>query len=248
MQRWQRIVAALRAMGKSSDEIKALIREKVHRRLFKRDWRTLLGLLHLPFGRFDKTVGLFKPDGVRWLYDSTFGGLRLEDLKTRCVLQTTDFHTGEGVRLERGDLARAVYASSAIYPFFPPVEIDGRLLFDGIYTGPLPLVHAFANSMDIIIAMDFTTDLSPDPRSLLEAMVHINRLFTQTVMRSQTAVTVMLHHYEIVYIKVRFDKVINFWETDGIETLFESRAGRVGGGPQAHPARHSQLGARQPRC
>src|SRR5512138_151532 len=55
------IVAAMRAAGFSCSEILEIAQSRVRPDVFKKEWRAFLGVLGLPFGRFDRTIGLFKP-------------------------------------------------------------------------------------------------------------------------------------------------------------------------------------------
>lgn len=216
------IMAAMRASGYSCGEIEDIARNRIRPDFFKRDWRTLLGVLHLPFGRFDRTAGLFKPDRLMALFDSLFQERRIEELPTKIIIQATDYETGDGVSLEQGHLAQAVYASSAIHPFFPAIRIDGRWLFDGLYSGPLPLLPALKHDMDIIIAIEFMEKIQVEPKGFYENMVHLNKIFTKTIMQSQTTISMALHHYEIIYIKVIFEKYINLWDTDALTLIIDA--------------------------
>jgi NTE family protein len=59
------------------------------------------------------------------------------------------------VVLERGLVCDALYASSALFPILPPIQIDGRWVRDGYYTSPLPVSEAVKHDMDVIIALTF---------------------------------------------------------------------------------------------
>lgn len=92
-----------------------------------------------------------------------FGDHRIEDLTGKLILQTTDFETGQGVVLTEGRLADAVYASMAILPFLPPLQMNGRCLFDGCFSSPLPIMPAVAFPADIHIVLEVLEELkSPD--------------------------------------------------------------------------------------
>ena len=51
----------------------------------------------------------------------------------------TDIETGRQVVLRSGNLARAIRASMAVPGGFAPVEIDGRLLVDGLVADNVPI-------------------------------------------------------------------------------------------------------------
>jgi NTE family protein len=63
-----------------------------------------------------------------------------EDLKIPLAIAATDFTSGEGVAFRSGPLIDAVRASCAYPGIFLPVEINGRLLVDGMLAYPVPSV------------------------------------------------------------------------------------------------------------
>ncbi len=63
-----------------------------------------------------------------------------DDLKIPLAVTATDFGTGEGVSFRSGPLIDAVRASCAYPGMFLPVEVDGRLLVDGMLAYPVPSV------------------------------------------------------------------------------------------------------------
>jgi NTE family protein len=65
-----------------------------------------------------------------------------------------DSVTGERVVLAQGDPARAARASAAIRNVLPPVEIDGRLLIDGINVDAVPVAVTRTLGADYVIAVD----------------------------------------------------------------------------------------------
>ena len=61
-----------------------------------------------------------------------------EDLKIPLAVAATDFQTGDSVIFRKGRLVDAIRASCAYPGMFLPVEIDGRLLVDGLLAHPVP--------------------------------------------------------------------------------------------------------------
>ncbi len=214
------MVAAWRAAGYSCTEIRALAQNGINRRVFRKDWRALLGMYRLPGGRYEKQSAIFKPERFRQRCTEMFGERRMEDLATKLVIQATDFDTGEGLGLTRGRLADAVCASTAIYPFFPPILMDGRWLFDGCYSAPVPVMHAVNHPADIIIVVEVLERLTAPPEGFFNSMVHVNKILSQTMMRSQMTLSVMLHHYEIIYLKVRFEKYLQIWDFHALDQIY----------------------------
>lgn len=71
----------------------------------------------------------------------------------------TDIATGERVVLRGGNLAEAMRASMSIPGVLAPVEINGRLLVDGMFVQNLPVDVAKAMGADVIIAVDIGAPL-----------------------------------------------------------------------------------------
>lgn len=112
------IMAALRGAGYTPAKIRDFITELLDRKLFRHiDYRSVMGIANLLFGRFDKSSGILKPDAIQQVYQRIFKDLRLEDLRPKTILQATDYQTGEGVVLSAGLVTEAVYASGAMFPF-----------------------------------------------------------------------------------------------------------------------------------
>lgn len=98
---------------------------------------------------------------------------------------TTDVATGEPVVLTSGPLLPALMASAAVPGVFPPVERDGRLLYDGGLVANVPVqqaVHAGARSL---VVLDCTFPGQPPirPTTLLDAIL----FSAMVVLRQQTA-------------------------------------------------------------
>jgi NTE family protein len=63
---------------------------------------------------------------------------KFEDLKTPLIVTATDFVTGEPVLFRNGPLVDAIRASCAYPGMFLPVNVNGRLLIDGLLAYPVP--------------------------------------------------------------------------------------------------------------
>ncbi len=71
----------------------------------------------------------------------------------------TDLNTGETVTLEKGSLAKAIHASSAIPGIFVPVNFGNRTLVDGGVTNNIACEVARAKGADVIIAVNLQRDI-----------------------------------------------------------------------------------------
>jgi NTE family protein len=72
----------------------------------------------------------------------------------------TDIETGESVTLSKGKLSEAIRASMSVPGAFSPVEIDGRVLVDGMLAKNVPIDVAKEMGADVIIAVDVGGELS----------------------------------------------------------------------------------------
>ncbi len=84
----------------------------------------------------------------------------IEQLKLPFAAVATDLNRGTHVVLDRGSVARAVRASSAIPGVFQPVSHQGRLLVDGGVIDNLPAAVARQRGADIVIAVDISQNLT----------------------------------------------------------------------------------------
>lgn len=63
---------------------------------------------------------------------------QFEDLKKPLIVTATDFVSGEPVLFKKGALVDAIRASCAYPGMFLPVNVNGRLLIDGLLAYPVP--------------------------------------------------------------------------------------------------------------
>ncbi|NRB50068.1 MAG: patatin-like phospholipase family protein [Saprospiraceae bacterium] len=216
------IFASMYNMGYQPDEMKKITKEFLVAEGFSNfDYRALLSIAKMPGGRFDLSRGLLKNDQALETCQAVFKDKRLEDLPIEMKLQTTDIQTGEGFLLEKGSLAEAVYASAAMYPLLAPIYMEDRWLVDGAFSEPLPITEAIVGKTDIIIAMIFNEQIMPNPRNFLDGFYNINRIYTEALTKSQLAMAVNLHHYEIIIISPAFTKPFSYADPSNIDELIE---------------------------
>jgi len=107
-----------------------------------------------------------------------------DDLTLLFAAVTMDIATSMPYVIDAGSLLPALLASAAIPGIFPPVDHDGRRLYDGGVVANVPLRQAAAMGARSLVVLDctFPGHLLPPPESLAETV-----LFTAMVtMRSQT--------------------------------------------------------------
>ena len=84
------------------------------------------------------------------------------------LCMATDIELGKQVVLDKGVLAQALFASSALPSVFSPVTLDGKLLVDGGVTNNYPIEEIRKLGADIIIGVDVQSGLR-DKSQLQEA-------------------------------------------------------------------------------
>ena len=101
--------------------------------------------------------GLLKGDGLARYVSRVTAGKKIEDLSLPLGIVATDLHTGLGVLFQRGDIATAVRASSAVPAMFDPVRIAGQEYVDGGLVSPVPVRYARQMGADIVLAVDISS-------------------------------------------------------------------------------------------
>ena len=114
----------------------------------------------------------------------------IEQLKVPFAAVATDLNWGQRVVLDKGSIARAVRASSAIPGVFEPVGHVGKLLVDGGVVDNIPIDVAREKGADVVIAVDIGEDVgNTDIRNVLDVMLQAtNIMFAEnTAHRKQGA-------------------------------------------------------------
>jgi len=118
-----------------------------------------------------KGLGLFPGKKLRQTIDKVLGDLHFSDLKIPLIVTTTDLELGELVLIRSGSVAEAVRASCSIPGIFSPLEIDGKLLFDGGVLENLPVNIARQEGADTVIAVDVGFSfLQKRPQNIIEVI------------------------------------------------------------------------------
>jgi NTE family protein len=172
------IVGGLYASGMTADAIESMMRSVDWQEAFrdapprrelafrrKQDDRNFL--VRLPLGL--KHGEILLPNGLiqgQKLQETLRGRtLPFSDMASFDALPTpfravaTDLETGQGVIMDKGDLALAMRASMSAPGVFAPVEAQGRLLVDGGLAENLPMDVARAMGADVLIVVDVTFPL-----------------------------------------------------------------------------------------
>lgn len=117
---------------------------------FHLERRDVVRLLDVSFSR----RSLFKGERVFDVLRELLGERHIEDLDRGFVAVATDINAQREVWLNRGELFRAIRASSAVPGVFTPVTRDGRVLVDGGLVNPIPIAPTLTDTTDATIAVN----------------------------------------------------------------------------------------------
>ncbi|WP_346055495.1 MULTISPECIES: patatin-like phospholipase family protein [Amycolatopsis] len=97
-----------------------------------------------------------------------------EDLKLPLGVVTTDVDTAEPHLFRSGELLAPLLASAAIPGIYPPVEHDGRLLYDGGLVANVPMRQALAMGAKSLVVLDcaFPGQIPSPPRTIAEVLMY----------------------------------------------------------------------------
>ena len=87
----------------------------------------------------------------------------------------TNLVDGQPYAITKGNVGRAIQASSAIPQLRRPVEIDGALLVDGGIVENLPIAHALKMDCDYVICVDVDEIIQPVPLDTFRAIGSVSR-------------------------------------------------------------------------
>jgi NTE family protein len=128
-------------------------------------------------------MGLANGDKLEEFVRTKIPTPNIENLKLPFVAVATDLNRGTRVVLDRGSVAKAVHASSAVPGVFNPVEHQGRLLVDGGVMDNIPIAVAREKGADIVIAVDISENLANfNITNLVDVMLQaVNIMFSENV-------------------------------------------------------------------
>jgi NTE family protein len=118
----------------------------------------------------------------------------IEDMKIPFSAVAADLNWGTRVVLDRGSVARAVRASSAIPGVFPPVQHVGKILVDGGVVDNIPIAVAREKGADLVVAVDISENLgNTDIRNVMDVVLQAtNIMFALNVEHSKRGADVLV--------------------------------------------------------
>jgi NTE family protein len=216
-------LAALWSGGYNLGQIKNLfLSETTRRALTHFDQQGREAFSHASPLDFTLRAGLHQPRVLRNAFDFIFKDLEVQELIPETVITATDLRSGSPVSTESGPVSDAVYAAGALYPLMPPLPLEDLLLADGMYSAPLPVMEAVKRDMDIIIAVSTQDEAEAWPSGFLDCFMHVARNAAGHLQRSQSALSVDMHHYEILHLPVPLSKPVSFWDIEKLEYILKA--------------------------
>jgi NTE family protein len=120
--------------------------------------------------------GMMRGDALARYVSTQTGGRRIEDSRLPLGIVATDLHSGQGMLFQRGDMATAVRASSAVPSVFEPVRIGGRDYVDGGLVSPVPVRYARQMGADLVLAVDISS--APEGNKAADMLQILLQTFT----------------------------------------------------------------------
>ena len=159
--------------------------EPFREKQFDRDFLVRYGIGLGKGGRLTLPESLVPAQRLLQLIERLTGGssgvLDFDKLPVPFASVTTDFETGDEVVLQRGALARAIYASMAVPGLLPPTETQGRLLVDGGMANNVPVSVMRTMGVDVLIVVDVGSPFHKrgEIDSFLKAMDQVIKMTTR---------------------------------------------------------------------
>ena len=144
-------------------------------------WRRLrstdvfpLSPLHGLLGFVGRRRSLLDAAPLRRLLARELPYQRLEEARVPCRIVATNVLDGSEVALSSGPVVDALLASTAIPGVFPPVELDGKHLFDGGISSNTPLSTAveLGAKRIVVLPTGFSCALTKPPSGVVAMVLH----------------------------------------------------------------------------
>src|SRR5512133_3629223 len=139
-------------------------------------------------------MGFAKGDKLEAWVKKHIKPANIEQLKIPFAAVATDLNWGQKVVLDRGSVARAVRASSAIPGVFQPVQHPGKILVDGGVIDNIPIDVAREKGAEVVIAVDISEDVGNTKiTNLLDVILQAtNIMFAENVAHRKQGADVLV--------------------------------------------------------
>lgn len=126
--------------------------------------------------------GVLRGEALARFVTAQVRGRQIQELPIPLGIVATDLRTGVGVLFQRGDIATAVRASSAVPAVFQPVSIDGRDYVDGGLVAPVPVSQVQKMGAELVIAVDISNDPeSQDTQDTLQVLLQTFTIMSKSI-------------------------------------------------------------------
>src|SRR5262245_49665678 len=219
------IFAALTAAGHRAEDASAMAEQLwTHDLTSARDNRAMLSALLPRLFGFSEHFGLRRDTRVLARLREAFGTTRIEELRVPLRITPTDFHNGDQLVFDDGDLVDAIRASISIPFIFKPWDIDGRLCVDGFVSDPLPVNVAIDEGADVVIAMGFESPHQEHVGSPVRFAFQLSSIMTNNLMRSRYALHHLARYSEVIPVIPQFHEHIRLFDASKIPYIIEEGA------------------------
>ncbi len=180
------------------------------------------------FFRFGRAKSIY--DTVN--YEQMIERIKLKNFLGLCIplfINCTKLDSGKSVFISKGNLKRAILASSATVPFFPPVAIDGSVYIDGGFSNYLGSALAQKLGCGRFIVVETPTEkLIANPRGMQDYSYNAIRMLANQLRRDEIK---FLKGREVITVYPRparpIGSIFDFKNTQYLIQLGEREARRV---------------------
>lgn len=144
----------------------------------------------------------------------------------RLAMIGSDLDTGQPViygQDQGQSVMEGLLASTAIPPWFAPLEKDNQVIIDGGILSNLPIESALTLGATEIIALDLMNDPTALPRNILESTQHLEKL-AFAVLRRQVFMETELARVQgvpVLYMQLKSSPPIPIWDFSKHRDLIE---------------------------
>lgn len=200
----------------------------------RRNWKAYLQLLLPGLAGFDGDFSLRSGSAIAARVVEGFGAQRIENLPVPLRIVTTDANTGQRVVLRHGPLAEALCASMAVPVIFPPVQINGQRLVDGVISDPLPV--SVALDADIVLTLGFKGRMPTRVNRPSKLFGQVSTALLNNLMQARLD-TCRAMGMVVVPLDLQLKQRVGLWDTAALPAMREAgRAAMTGGLPMLRQA------------
>lgn len=219
-------IACLNQLDLDKDEIIAAVDEIYNKdnSISRYNKSTIFQLLMTKFRKtFDIENAIYDETHLYKTIEKYFKGLKLEDFRTKIHIQVTDVMTGKGHIISSGDVVSSLCATNALYPFFPPVNIDNHWFVDGVFSSAVPVANFFEEKqINLVLMVGFEQNVEFVGDSFFEYYSNvISRTYNIGHNAHRTIEALLLDQQcDLAYIKIPFQKNMSIWDTSQLEHVY----------------------------